>query len=199
MSKIKTIIFDLGGVYLNRGLWTFWDYIEDKFGIPAQEVRKNFLEYYGPYFSGEISEKNFWQQHLKDLKIKKDWKNLRKILLDSFKPQKEMPELINKLRKNYRIGLLSDQTKEWWPYLDKKYEISKNFDFTVISYKIGFNKPQPEIYKIALKKSKCKSEECLFIDDLEHNLEPAKKLGMKTLFFENPKQIKKELERSGIK
>lgn len=197
-EKIKTILFDLGGVYLNRGLWKFWDYMEDAFKIPAQEIRKNFLKYYKPYFSGKISEKKFWEQHLRDLKIKKDWRELREVAINYFEPQKGMPELIKSLRKNYQVGLLSDQTKEWWPYLDKKYAISKNFDFTIISYKTGFHKPQPEIYEIAIKKSGCKPQEILFIDDLEHNLEPAKSLGMKTLFFENPTQIKKELKKLGI-
>ncbi|MBI2004067.1 HAD family phosphatase [Candidatus Pacearchaeota archaeon] len=199
MGKIKTIIFDLGGVYLNRGLWKFWDYVEDTFTIPKEEVRKNFLKYYTPYFSGKITEEDFWRQHLKDLKIKKDWKELREKLINYFEPQKGMPKLINKLRKNYRVGLLSDQTKEWWPYLDGKYKISDNFDFTIISYKTGFHKPQIEIYKIALEKANYKPKECLFIDDLEHNLEPAKDLGMKTLLFKNPEQIKKDLEDIGIK
>ena len=122
------------------------------------------------------------------------WRELRNKLLDSFEPQKGMPELIKKLRKDHKIGLLSDQTKEWWPYLDKKYRISENFDFTIISAETGYHKPQREIYELALNEAGCKPEECIYIDDLEKNLKPAEELGMKTVLFESPEQVKKELE-----
>ena len=105
----------------------------------------------------EIIEKEFWKRHLRDMNLDVDWKILRKELLESFEPQKSMPDLINKLRKGYRVGLLSDQTKEWWPYLNKKYRISGNFDFVIISSLTGFHKPQPEIYKIAIKNVLTKS------------------------------------------
>lgn len=194
-EKIKTILFDLGGVYLNRGIWIFReDYLIKHFDVTNQQVIDVMIKkYYKPYFSGKMSEEEFWKKSLSELNIKADWKDLRKKLLDSFEPQKGMPELVKKLRGTYKIGLLSDQTREWWPYLNDKYKISDNFDFTIISYKTGFHKPQTEIYEVAIKKSGCKPNEILFIDDLEHNLEPAKNLGMKTLLFENPTQIKKEL------
>ncbi len=199
-EEIKTILFDLGGVYLNRGIWIFRkDYLVKNFNVTNQQVIDVMIKkYYKPYFSGKMSEDEFWKKSLKDLNIKADWKDLRKKLLDSFDPQEGMPKLVRGLRENYRIGLLSDQTKEWWSYLDKKYQISDNFDFTIISYKTGFHKPQSEIYEIVIKESRDKPEEILFIDDLEHNLEPAKKLGIKTLLFKNPTQIKEDLKNLGV-
>lgn len=199
-EKIRTIIFDLGGVYLNRGIWIFRKkYLVGKYGIDEDLARDSFLRHYKQYFSGKIGEEEFWKRHLKDINLGVDWNILREELLESFEPQKGMPNLISKLRKNYKVGLLSDQTKEWWPYLDKKYGISGNFDFVIISSLTGFHKPQPEIYKIAIENANCGAEECLFIDDLENNLVPARDLGMKTILFENPKQIKKDLENLGIK
>ena len=192
---IKTIIFDLGGVYLNRGIWIAEEKFAKKYQLPLEKVVEVLIKKnYKDYFSGKITEQEYWRRFLSEFNLKEDWKELRKTLLNSFKQQEGMPELIKKLRKNYKIGLLSDQTKEWWPHLDKKHNISQNFDFIIISYQTGFHKPQEEIYKIAISKSKFKPEECLFIDDLEHNLEPAKKLGMQTLFFKNPKQIKENLK-----
>ena len=199
-QKIKTILFDLGGVYLNRGIWIFReDYLVKNFNVTNQQVIDVMIKkYYKPYFSGKMEEEEFWGKSLDDLNIKADWKDLRKKLLDSFEPQKGMPELVKNLRNSYTTGLLSDQTKEWWPYLNNKYKISDNFDFTIISYKTGFHKPQSEIYDIAIKESGRKPDEILFIDDLEHNLLPAKNLGMKTLLFENPIQIREDLKKLGI-
>jgi putative hydrolase of the HAD superfamily len=193
---IKTIIFDLGGFYLNRGMWIAEEKFAKKYQLPLERVVEVLIkENYKDYFSGKITEQEYWKRFLSDFDLKEDWKNLRKVLINSFKPQKGMPELIKELRKNYRIGLLSDQTKEWWPHLNKKYKISDNFDFTIISAETGFHKPQIEIYKIALENANCKPKECLFIDDLEYNLEPAKKLGIQTLLFKNPDQIREDLQK----
>jgi len=93
-EEIKTILFDLGGVYLNRGIWIFRkDYLVKNFNVTNQQVIDVMIKkYYKPYFSGKMSEDEFWKKSLKDLNIKADWKDLRKKLLDSFDPQEGMPK-----------------------------------------------------------------------------------------------------------
>ncbi|PIR04638.1 MAG: hypothetical protein COV57_03370 [Candidatus Liptonbacteria bacterium CG11_big_fil_rev_8_21_14_0_20_35_14] len=71
--------------------------------------------------------------------------------------------------------------------------MSLYFDEVIISAEVGINKPDPKIYSLALDKIKSNPEESIFIDDLEKNLEPAKKLGIATILYENPKQLEKNL------
>jgi len=197
---IKAVISDLGGVFLNRGIWKFWYYVEKEYGISFEKVKSSFLRHYKPYFSGEISEEDFWNRFLNEIKLKEDWLELRSILLDFFEPNNGIIELYKKLRgKGIRLVLLSDQTKEWWPFLDNKYEIESYFDKTIVSALIGVNKPDPKIYQLALEASEAKPEECVFIDDLKHNLKPAERLGMKTVFYyKDTEQLKKELASFGV-
>lgn len=196
---IKTIISDLGGVFLNRGIWKFWSYLEAKFEIESEKAKNSFLRYYKPYFSGEISEEDFWTKFLSDIELKEDWLGLRAMLLDFFEPNEGMPELYKELREDgKKLVLLSDQTKEWWPFLNNKFEIESYFDSTIVSALVGVNKPNPKIYQIAIEASGFKPEECLFIDDLEHNLEPAEKIGMKTILFKDSAQLKKQFIDMGI-
>jgi putative hydrolase of the HAD superfamily len=194
---MKTIIFDLGGVVLNRGIWIFEEYFSKKFNLPLEKIFQIMIKtHYKDYFSGKITEEEYWKNCLENLNIKTDWKKLRKKLINSFDTQKKVIKIIQNLKqKGYEIGLLSDQTKEWWPELNKKYNLSKNFDFIIISALEKISKPDPKIYLLTLSKTKSKPEECIYIDDLEHNLLPAKKLGMQTILFENPEQLKKELTK----
>ena len=84
---VNTIIFDLGGVVLNRGLWLFREYLTEHYGVTDKETVNVFVKkYYNLYFSGNISEEEFWSNSLRDLGIDADWKELRKILLNFFKP-----------------------------------------------------------------------------------------------------------------
>ena len=196
---IKTIISDLGGVFLNRGIWLFWDHVNKTYNIPTETVKMAFLKFYKPYFSAEINEKEFWIKFQNDLSLDEDWNILRNNLLDFFQINKEVGSLYKDLKaKKYKLVLLSDQTKEWWPILNTKYKISSYFDFTIISAEVGFNKPDPQIYKYALKESSSVAGESLFIDDLEQNLKPARGLGIETVLFIDWRQLKEEFERRKI-
>jgi len=197
---IKSIIFDLGGVILTRGLWKFRAYLTNTYDVSDEDTINVFIKkYYKPYFSGTISEIDFWDGTLKDLNIIADWKKLKGLLINYFSPQEGMLELVDTLRKNnYKTILLSDQTNDWWPLLNKKYNITDHFDFTIVSSEIGITKPNLKIYKIALKESYSTAIESLFIDDLEHNLTPASELGLKTVLFDTKKQLEKELKKLSI-
>ena len=46
-------------------------------------------------------------------------------------------------------------------------------------------KPNEEIYKCLLNKYNLKAEECLLIDDIEANVEGAKKVGLNAEVFKN--------------
>lgn len=222
----KTIIFDLGGVVLNRGIWLFRENLVREYGVSIEDTHKAFLKYYKSYFSGDINEEEFWESFLGDLKIKENWRKFREQLLNNFEPNEGMFKLIDNLRKKgYKVALLSDQTKEWWPFLNKKYKIDSHFDYCLISYKLGINKPDvqvymtmrgnyksdPEaykkskkykpdtkIYKLALEKCKSKPEDTIYIDDLKHHLGPPEELGIKTIFYESTEQLKKDLEKLSI-
>ncbi|PIR04634.1 MAG: hypothetical protein COV57_03375 [Candidatus Liptonbacteria bacterium CG11_big_fil_rev_8_21_14_0_20_35_14] len=118
---ISTFIFDLGGVVLSRGLWDFRAYLEKTYSLSEKKVFDVFInKYYKPYFSGELSEIDFWEHIKKDLNINEDYKVLKNELLGFFILNEDVVGLINKLRKKgYKTCLLSDQTKDWWPILDK--------------------------------------------------------------------------------
>ena len=63
----------------------------------------------------------------------------------------------------------------------------------VVSCDIHMLKPNEEIYRYLLDKYKLKAEECLFIDDLEANIEGAKKVGIKgEVFKQNYDEIIKK-------
>ena len=196
----NTLIFDLGGVILNRWLWDFREYLVTNYGITNEDTINIFIKkYYKPYFSGEINEENFWKWALNDLGIKAEWKYLKQKLLDFYEPNSGMLALLNFLRdKGYKTILLSDQTKDWWPTLNQKWEIESHFDYCIISAEVGVNKPNKRIYEIALEKWRSSAEDSIFIDDLEENLIPAKDLWIKTILYKNTKQLKEELMSLGI-
>jgi putative hydrolase of the HAD superfamily len=69
------------------------------------------------------------------------------------------------------------------------------FDAVVISGEVGIRKPAPDIYALAARRIGLSPQQCVLIDDLAFNLEPAAQLGMATIHHVASKRTVAELER----
>lgn len=98
-----------------------------------------------------------------------------------------------KLKPRYKIGIISNAIGDWIGEILEDQDI-KLFDDIVISYKAGVNKPNPEIYRLALSNLGVKPEEAVFIDDIEAYCEAARAVGMKSIFYQGFEQMESELE-----
>lgn len=208
--SIKAIIFDVGGVlqlgrYSNKPVRGHRElgvhyYMVKKLGISLDQYFDSLDTAYTKSIEGKISEKKATSTIAKNLKISE--KKLKKLFSQAYKKNFKFNKQLFKqaliLKKHgYKIAILSDQ----W-HLSKTALIPKNlsnhFDQVIISCDSGIRKPNPEIYKLTLKKLKIPAKECLFIDNQEWNIKPAKKLGMKTILFKNNKQVFAQLSKKGI-
>lgn len=59
-----------------------------------------------------------------------------------------------------------------------RIDLDELFDVSVISAQVGVRKPSREIYRIACARLGVAPDECLLVDDLEHNLVGAARLGI---------------------
>lgn len=56
--------------------------------------------------------------------------------------------------------------------------LEDHFDVVVISGEVGIRKPDPRIWTMTCERLGLDAEDCVFVDDLERNLEVARSLGM---------------------
>lgn len=208
---VKAIIFDIGGV-LQLGKYSenpidghrllgVHEKISKKLKIPLDQYFDSIDTAYAKSIEGKIPEEKALREISKNLKISVT--KLRKLFASAykrnFKFNKQLFKQAMKYKKEgYKIAILSDQ----W-YLSKEAlfnsKLEKNFHPAIISCDVGMRKPNSKIYKLILKKLKLPAKSCLFIDNQEWNINPAKKLGMKTILFKNNQQVFKQLRRFGLK
>lgn len=74
-------------------------------------------------------------------------------------------------------------------------ELLDYFDVVVESSRIGFRKPEPEFYRVALEQAEVAPDEVVFLDDLGINLKPARAMGMTTIKVDDPWAAIAELAR----
>ncbi len=206
-GKIKAIVFDIGGVLqLNRHSFHGQDpygvheYVAKKLKMDMDTYFDSIDTTYVKSIEGEISKEKVLSTLSKNLNIKS--KKIERLYSTAYKKSfvrnKKLFEKAYKLKdEGYDIAILSDQ----W-HLSKKIFVTKRdmwkFDSIVISCDVGYRKPNPKIYKLVLKRLHLKPEEVVFIDNREWNLVPAKKLGMKTILFENNTQTFRDLKKLRI-
>jgi epoxide hydrolase-like predicted phosphatase len=91
-------------------------------------------------------------------------------------------ELIGRLRPSYRTALLSNADLTLRERLTE-FGLDGLFDAVVVSADVGMAKPEPEIYELAAQRLGLAAGECVFVDDLERNLEAARSVGMQAIHF----------------
>lgn len=95
-----------------------------------------------------------------------------------------------------RVGMLTNNVREWEPLWRPKVPgLEELFEVIVDSAFVGMRKPDPAIYELTLRRmGGLTAEDCLFVDDLEHNIEAARELGFSAVCFEDTDQAIAEME-----
>jgi epoxide hydrolase-like predicted phosphatase len=99
-------------------------------------------------------------------------------LMAGAKPEHRMMNAVRAARdQGIRTGLISNS---WGDRYDRKL-LAELFDGVVISGEVGIRKPSKRIYLLGAEAIGVPPEACVFVDDLEINLAPARELGMATV------------------
>ena len=202
---IRALICDFGGVLTTPLEQGFRDYQEasgvslEQLGIAMARATEEHGEM--PLFAlerGEISEQEFGAQLAAHLDGRFDIDDLRERYFASLHPNREMIDFVRELRgRGLRTALCTNNVREWEPLWRAKLpEIDEVFEVVVDSGFVGMRKPEPGIYELTLERlgGGLAFGDCLFLDDLEHNCEAARQLGMQTVRFRDNSQAIAEIK-----
>ncbi len=190
---IKAIIFDC---------WdTLFGYQLEKphpFSIFAERIGENLKD----YKFLKIFEKHFMlEKHsklevsikelLEELDIKHTNKlinELKEILEEALCSQKSFPEtlnVLNELKKNYKLGLISNTFYQSFERLEQKFKMQDIFDVVLKSYETKILKPHPKIFEIMIKELKVNKNEVLMVgDSLKNDVQAAENFGLKGILID---------------
>ncbi|MDA0984960.1 MAG: HAD family phosphatase [Bacteroidetes bacterium] len=199
MSKIKNIIFDLGGVlvdwnpeyvYLDvfkgdrkKMKWFFdevctfdWNENQDA-GYPLAQATEDRIKLFPQYEEWIRVFYGRWEEMLGG-------------------PIEGTVKLLKALVANpdYRAVALTNWSAETFPVALKKFEFLHWFEGIVVSGTEKTRKPFADIYQITLDRYALNASDSLFIDDNLRNIEAAQALGIQTIHFKNPDQLQEALQ-----
>jgi putative hydrolase of the HAD superfamily len=120
-----------------------------------------------------------------------DW--LRELQKTSFDVDETMVAAIGRLIDKGVPTLLVSNS--FGPLEHYPWAVLPKFTDTVISSEIGIRKPDPRIYALAVERSGRAARDCVFVDDVEANLAPARALGIHTIHHQSAATTIAELDR----
>lgn len=192
---IKAIIFDLGNVVVHVDKTEQYrkfsancnktaPYIKGYF--EKSRVRKSFER-------GELTPIQFYTAIGKELNLRMSFNNFNRVWCGIFTLNKDVEKLIKKLKKSFRLILLSNTDILHYRYIKNKYKIINTFDDYVLSYQAGHRKPNPLIFLTALKRAKTLPFNCIYVDDIPEFTFIARLMGIKAFKYVNFGRLIKEL------
>ena len=208
-TKIKNIIFDLGGVILNIDENIVYKELE-KMGVNIAELAhsKDFIDIMSKFDTGIYTAPTFrrkmkalvGQDKMTDQRFDAIWNAM---LLDI---PRERIEAIEQVKKHYKIFLMSNTNEIHYDLyvrdLQLRFgynEFDALFNKSYFSFDIHLEKPDPRFFELILDHEGLQPEETLFIDDTAANIKVAKSLGINTYHISRDELVRNLFENGVLK
>lgn len=200
-GPIEAIVSDFGGV-LTTPLMNSFLAMQDAHGIGAEDFGQAMRavaeagDGENPLFKlerGDVTEAQFLET-LRDgleplLGHRPELHRFREIFFEALDPNEPMIELMRECRRDgKRMAMLTNNVQEWEPLWRTMLPVDEIFETVVDSGFVGYRKPEPQIYEITLERLGLPAPACLFVDDLEVNIEAARELGFTAVHYREPDQ-----------
>lgn len=182
---IKAIIFDCFGVLYLHHHRMLTESFEN------ENVKKEFDDLFTQMNYGYISREEYAEKTAPLLNIHPS--EVEKMVLTEHTINTPLLEYIEVLKKNYKIGMLSNIGRGWVQNFFDDHQLNDVFDAVVLSGDEGVTKPHPQIFELTAERLEVNMNECIMIDDLPENIAGADAAGMQGIVYGSFRQMKQEL------
>lgn len=197
MAKIDTVFFDWGGVVADDPGDDFLGQLLKDIGATDEQVATIFQTYMQRFMHGQITEDEYWQE------IKSKFNLLiPNTISDEFMKwsglvaNRDILDLVSELRESgLKVAILSNVIEPTYNVLASAGYYSL-FDEVIASCKVGYAKPELEIYQLSLDRLTTTADRSLFVDDKQRNLDPALQMGFSVILAKNPEQIVSDIRNT---
>jgi len=192
-NKIRAVLFDADGIlyYRNNKDKEFSEFL-CKLGVDYEEISEARILHirhqasigqitYEQYKAGILNLYGITDQNLVSRGIQISLAERDKIQFFN-----DTLETLNKLKnRNLYLGIVTDTSQPLYVKINKleRGGIGNLWDSIISSQEVGVQKPDPQIYQLALQQLGIKSDQAIFVGHKATELEGARNVGMKTVAF----------------
>jgi HAD superfamily hydrolase (TIGR01509 family) len=179
--RSKVFFCDVGGVLIADPWALTAKMLSKEYGADYANVYAKLLDYSRMFDLNQLTLFGLWRSLSNSWTTNVPYSRFRKLVLDE--SLVKVPGVWNSvqwLRRSTGLSVfaLSNMSRYVWKSLQEKYLISSLFDGEILSYKCGIMKPDPRIFKLALKWVHRSPADSIFLDDSARNVTAALSLGL---------------------
>jgi putative hydrolase of the HAD superfamily len=207
MTAPRALISDFGGVMTAPLLEAFAE-ANERIGIGNEQLGQAMVLFSTevaepPLFAlerGQLSERDFLGGLARALTLVTqrpvELDGYGRMLMEALHPNERLIAYYRSLHeRGVRLAILTNNVREWQPIWRERLGADDAlFELVVDSGFEGVRKPEPEIYALTLERLGLSGDDCVFVDDLEINLPPARDAGMAAVHFRDTDQAIGELD-----
>ena len=199
-KRYSVIIFDLGNTLLRFDHNISAKRIANLFHLDSEEVRRLFFdsELTQAFERGQISSKVFHARITGHLGITIPFRDFVSIWNDIFWEDEGSCAIARRLKKDYKLFLLSNISRLHYEYIVKNFDILKIFDEIIPSFAVGAIKPEKIIFEDAVRRAGGDKSAVLYIDDREDLIREATLFGIESIKYEGSDKLEKDLKEKGV-
>jgi putative hydrolase of the HAD superfamily len=200
-TQITAIFSDVGGVLASNG----WDRSQrhklvEQFKLDWDEFEDRHELVVTAFETGRITLDQYLDRTIfyRPRDFTRD--KIKEFMLEESQPNEESLKIVARLAATgrYFLATINNESRELNLYRIERFGLRKYFTVFFSSCFLSVKKPDEEIYVKALEMSQRTPAECVFIDDRALNLEAPKRLGMRTIQFQNAAQLERDLRALGV-
>lgn len=199
---IKTVIFDLGGVLID---WNP-DYVFRTIFSNEAEMKWFYANICTPDWNEEQDAGRDLHEATEELvrKFPEHEHNIRAYygrweeMLKG--PIHDTVEVFRELKEGgkYHLLALTNWSHQTFPIALQRFDFLHWFHGKVVSGEEKTRKPFLDIYQTLITRYDVDPSTAVYIDDNARNLVPARELGMATIHFKDPAQLREDLKKLGV-
>lgn len=185
---MKAVIFDCFGV-----LYLSWERALYERYVPGAKVLGAQLDEISAQFDYGFITKHEAQQQVAEL-LGVTVAEVERYAREGHSRNQELLDYSQTLRPRYRVGMLSNISRDGIDLYLPADERERLFDAVVLSGDIGLTKPHPQVFRAIAEALGVTPGDCVMIDDLAVNCAGADAAGMRSIQFRSNQQVIRQLE-----
>jgi glucose-1-phosphatase len=201
--KIRAIIFDIGRVLIRVDIRRVQLGLAQGLPLTPEELWSAIEKdpRWHDWQEGRMSARDWHLNLAKRLNMSLDFAQFTKVWNSALDPQPIHPDsLFAHLSKSYRLGLLSNTDPIHVAHMESAFSFFQHFPKPVRVYScaVGASKPDPLVFREALRVCKVPAEHAVYVDDIAAYTDAARSLGLQAVHYRSPEQLHQDFAALGI-
>ena len=200
---LRAVVFDYGMVLTGEPDSSAHEKLLNITGLPLARFESLYWADRPAYDEGKLTGIGYWQKFLREAGLPADQKKVEELnqwdirMWTTQNPAMIDWQLAIKQR-GLLTAILSNMGEAVLVSVEREFDWIHRFDVLVWSYQLHLAKPDPAIFRHALRELGTRPEETLFLDDKLVNVEAARALGIKALQFSTVDRLRADLVAVGF-